>query len=167
MMFSAMLMSQLLTDHQCKEDGSTGTQYTKSSIHVSGQELKSVDNFTYLGNTLAKNANIDTEINRQGQCIIRQAQEECLGCRGLSLGTKLKVYNAVVITSILYGCGIMTIFTRHARKLIHFHDMCCLSKLLHIKLQDTVLDTEFLSKPASTLCIPCSLGPRHDGRNIF
>ena len=65
--------------------------------------------------------------------------------RGLTLGTKLKVYNAVVISTLLYGCGTWTIYRRHARQLNHFH-MTCLRKLLHIKWQDRVPNTEVLEQ---------------------
>ena len=148
MMFSAMLMSQLLTDHQCKEDGSTGTQYTKSSIHVNGQELKSVENFTYLGNTLAKNANIDTEINSRiarANASFGRLRKNIWDRRGLRLSNKLKFYNALVITALIYGCGIWTKYRRHTRKFNHFH-IRCLHKLLHIMWQDKVPDTEILEQ---------------------
>ena len=46
--------------------------------------------------------------------------------RGLSQETKLndKVYRAVVLTALLYGCETWTTYQRHCRKLNHFHTTC-------------------------------------------
>ena len=59
--------------------------------------------------------------------------------------TKLKVYRAVVLPSLLYACETWTVYSRHARQLNSFH-MRCLRKLLHIKWQNKVSDTEVLQK---------------------
>ena len=65
--------------------------------------------------------------------------------RGLSLQTKLKVYHAVVLPSLLYASETWTVYSRHARQLNAFH-MRCLRTLLHIKWQDKVPDTEVLER---------------------
>ena len=38
--------------------------------------------------------------------------------------TKLKVYKAVVLTTLLYACETWTVYQRHAKKLKHFHLSC-------------------------------------------
>ena len=60
--------------------------------------------------------------------------------------TKLKVYKAVVVPTLLYACETWTVYQRHAKRLVHFH---CLRKLLKIKWQDKILDTEVLKKAAT------------------
>jgi hypothetical protein len=65
--------------------------------------------------------------------------------RGVKLQTKLKVYDAVVIPSLLYACETWTVYSRHSRKLNHFH-LGCLRKLLKIKWQDHIPDTEVLER---------------------
>ena len=60
---------------------------------------------------------------------------------GISLATKLKVYKAVVITTLLYACETWTVYRRHARKLQHFHTTS-LRRILNIRWQDKVPDTE-------------------------
>ena len=64
--------------------------------------------------------------------------------RGITTKTKIKVYRAFVLTTLLYGCETCTVYQRHARKLNHFHTTC-LRKLLGIKWQDKIPDTEFLT----------------------
>ena len=52
---------------------------------------------------------------------------------------------AVVLTALLYACESWPVYSRHARKLNHFHTKC-LRIILSIKWQDTVPDTEVLTR---------------------
>ena len=63
----------------------------------------------------------------------------------IKLDTKLKVYKAVVLPTLLYACETWTVYQRHAKRLNHFH-LSCLRKLLKIKWQDKIPDTEVLTK---------------------
>ena len=62
---------------------------------------------------------------------------------GLTTRTKLKVYKAVVLPSLLYSCETWTVYSSHANTLNHFH-LDCLRKILRIKWQDKIPDTEVL-----------------------
>ena len=64
---------------------------------------------------------------------------------GIKLDTKLKVYKAVVLPTLLYVCETWTVYQRHAKRLNHFH-LSCLRKLLKIKWQDKIPDIEVLKK---------------------
>ena len=64
---------------------------------------------------------------------------------GIRLDTKLKVYRSVVLPTLLYICKSLTVYQRHAKRLNHFH-ISCLSKLLKIKWQDRIPDTEVLKR---------------------
>ena len=64
---------------------------------------------------------------------------------GIRLDTKLKVYKAVVLPTLLYACETWTVYQRHAKKLNHFH-LGCLRKILKIRWQDKIPDTEVLKK---------------------
>jgi len=55
------------------------------------------------------------------------------------------VCRAIVLKTLLYGCETWTVYQRHARKLNHFHNTC-LRKLLGIKWQDRIPDTEVLTR---------------------
>ena len=58
---------------------------------------------------------------------------------------KLKVYKAVVLPTLLYACETWTVYQRHAKKLNHFY-LSYLRKLLKIRWQDKIPDTEVLKK---------------------
>ena len=64
---------------------------------------------------------------------------------GIRLDTKLKVYKAVVLPTSLYACETWTVYQCHAKKLNHFH-LSCLRKILKIRWQDKIPDTEVLKK---------------------
>ena len=64
---------------------------------------------------------------------------------GIKLDTKLKVYKAVVLPTLLCACETWTVCQRHAKRLYHYH-LSCLRKLLKIKRQDKIPDTEVLKK---------------------
>ena len=64
---------------------------------------------------------------------------------GIRLDTKLKVYKAVVLPTLLYACETWTVYQRHAKILNHFHTSC-LRQLLKIKWQDRIPDTEVLKR---------------------
>ena len=71
---------------------------------------------------------------------------------GIKLDTKLKVYKAVVLPTLLYACVTWTVYQRHAKRLNHFH-LSCLRKLLKLKWQDNIPDTEVLKKQGCKACI--------------
>ena len=62
---------------------------------------------------------------------------------GIKLDTKLKVYKAVVLPTLLYACETWTVYQRHAKKLNHLH-LRYLRKLLKTKWQVKIPDTDVL-----------------------
>ena len=117
-----------------------GKTYTEPSISVNGQVLKAVDKFTYLGSTLSRAVHIDEEINSRiakASSAFGRLRNNVWERRGISLSTKLKVYRAVILTTLLYGSESWTVYSRHARQLNRFH-MTCLRRLLRIKWQDKI-----------------------------
>ncbi|VDM03930.1 unnamed protein product [Schistocephalus solidus] len=64
---------------------------------------------------------------------------------GIHMKTKLKIYKAVVLTTLLYRAEIRTFYSSKARKLNHFH-LICLCRILKLRWQDGILDTEVLER---------------------
>ena len=125
-----------------------GKPYHKPNITVNDQVLQIVDNFTYLGSTLSRDVSLDAEINNRiskASAAYGRLTKNVWERRGLKLTTKLKVYKAVVLTTLLYASETWTTYSRHVKRLNHFH-MCCLRKLLHIRWQDKIPDSEVLQK---------------------
>ena len=123
-----------------------GALYTEPLISVNGKPLKAAEKFVYLGSTLSRVGNIDEEVMHRiahGSAAFGRLRTSVWERRGLSLQTKLKVYRAAVLPSLLYACETWTVYSRHAKQLNAFR-MRCLRRLLNIKWQDKVPDTEVL-----------------------
>ena len=109
--------------------------------------LDDVEKFTYQGSTVSRYTNIDEEVTcriAKVSSLFGRLGSNVWDRRGISLTTKLKVYQGIMITTLLYAGESWTIYSRHARQLNKFH-MSCLYKLLRIKWQDKVPNTEVLS----------------------
>ena len=92
--------------------------------------------------------NIDDEVDTRiakASSTFGRLRDKVWERRGIKLTTKLKVYKAAVLPTLLYACETWTVYVRHARKLNRLH-MNCLRRLLKITWQDKVPDTEVLSR---------------------
>ena len=115
---------------------------------MKGQRLQVVDKFTYLGSTLSRVMHIDDEVNARiakASAAFGRLHGSVWDQSGIGVDTKLKVYKAVVLPTLLYPCEMCTVYQRHAKRLTHFHTSC-LRKLLKIKWQDRIPDTEVLKR---------------------
>ena len=113
---------------------------------MKGQRLQVEDKFTYLVSTLSRVVHIDDEVNARiakASAAFGRLRGSVWDRSGIRLDTKLKVYKTVVLPTLLYACETWTVYQRHAKRLSHFHTSC-LRKLLKIKWQDRIPDTEVL-----------------------
>ena len=115
---------------------------------MNGQKQKVIDKFTYRGSTLSRAVYIDDEVTARIAKASVTFGRLCANVwerNGIKLDTKLKVYNAVGLPTLLYACETWAVHQRHAMILNHLH-LSFLRKLLKIKWQDTIPDTEVLEK---------------------
>ena len=122
------------------------------AITVKGQTLQTVKKFTYLGSTLTSDAQLDVEIQNRvakASSSFGRLRNTVWDRKGLNLSTKLKVYRAVVLTSLLYACETWTTYARHEKILNRFH-INSLKKILHIRWEDKVPDTKVLERSGLT-----------------
>ena len=125
-----------------------GKLYSEPNITVNGQKLQVGDKFTYLGSTLSRAVHIDGEVTARtakASVAFGRIRTNVWERNGIRLDTKLKVYKAVVLPTRLYACEAWTVYQRHAKKLNHFLQSCP-RKLLKIRWQDKIPDTEVLKK---------------------
>ena len=137
---------------QKTNQGNTNYAQEVPAITVNGQTLQTVKKFTYLGSTLTSDAQLDVEIQNRvakASSSFGRLRNTVWDRKGLKLQTKLKVYRAVVLTSLLYACETWTTYARHERILNRFH-INCLKKILHIKWEDKVPDTKVLERSGLT-----------------
>ena len=125
-----------------------GKAYTQPNILTNGQRLKAVDKFTYLGSTLSRNVVIDDEIAARlakANSAFGKLRKSVWDRRGITVETKIKVYRTAVLTTLLYGSETWTVYGPHKTELNHFH-ATHLKKLLRIRWQDKIPDTEVLAR---------------------
>ena len=90
--------------------------------------------------TLSKE--IESRISKARQSRGR-LQTQVMDNRNIKLSTKLKVYKAVVLTSLLYGCETWTLYRKQIKQLEGFH-MRSLRSIMGIRWQDKVTNLQVL-----------------------
>lgn len=100
--------------------------------------LEIVDHFPYLGSLLSSKADIDSEINHRLSCAsgaYARLRKRVFEDRDLKAQTKLLVYRAVVLPTLLYGAESWTTYSRHL-KALEGHHQRSLRKILRIRWKD-------------------------------
>ena len=89
-----------------------------------GISLRSLKNFTYLGLDLSFSCDLTNEIQRRISLVssaFGNLSRHVFGNQDLTIHTKIAVYDAVVISTMLYGCETWVPYNRHIRLLESFH----------------------------------------------
>ena len=121
-------------------------------FHIDGTELKVVPFFRYLGSIVSPNTRIDNEvlerINKASRAFGR-LRSKVFQNKHLRLSTKVQVYSAVCISTLLYGAESWTYYRSHLKQLEHFH-INCLQKILGLSWQDRLPHTHILDRTNCT-----------------
>ena len=118
------------------------------SITISNYELEVIHQFTYLGSTITDNLCLDPEIDRRiGRAATTFARltNRVWKNNKLTVRTKMAVYSACVLSTLLYGSESWTLYSRQERRLNTFH-MRNLRRILDIKWQDRKTNEEVLNR---------------------
>ena len=76
------------------------------AVTIDRTELPTTAEFTYLGSIISSNGTVDHKINyriSRASAAFGQLKERVYLNKNLQLCTKMKVYNAIVLTTLLYG----------------------------------------------------------------
>ena len=129
-----------------------GAPYSEPTILVNGDKLEVVDTFPYLGSTISRDGSLDAEIYSRIQkaCVaFGKLENRVWSDRGITNNTKINVYKACVLTSLLFSSETWTTHRRHIKLLERFHQKC-LRRILNIKWQSMTPDTEVLVRAGTT-----------------
>ena len=125
-----------------------GTPYSDPKVKIGGTLLKAVTSFCYLGSTLCNDVSLDKEITNRiskASSSFGRLYDRVWSQHGIKLLTKIKVFKAVVLSNLLYGCETWTCYRRHIKELDKFH-LRHLRSILGIKWQDKVTNIEVLER---------------------
>ena len=129
-----------------------GRRHSDTIRTIDDTPINSVKSFCYLGSEMSFDATLDKEILRRigkASTMFGNLAQRLWNNRDITLCTKVRVYEAVVISSLLYGSEAWTIYKRQVKKLDAFH-MRCLRKICGISWRDHVTNTEVLSRCNTT-----------------
>ena len=131
---------------------SIGQVYVEPKITVEGNRLGVVDSFVYLGSTLSRNGSLDAEISRRIAKVstaFGKLEKRVWSDRGITTNTKLSVYEACVLTILLYGSETWKTYRQHVNLLERFHQNC-IHKILNIEWRSYTPDNVVLERASST-----------------
>ena len=117
-------------------------------INIEGIVLKEVSSFKYLGSFISNNCKTDDEIHSRvskASSAFGRLRARVFSNHDLKLSTKIKVYNAVVLSALLYCSEAWTPYRKQIRVLEAFH-IGCLQRILDITWRDRVPHSDILKK---------------------
>ena len=114
---------------------------TETVINLDGEIVEAVNHFRYLGSEVMSSGRLDEELRtRTGRASATFGQLFKIWRSKISLKTKLRIYNAVVISTLLYGSETWATTISEEKRLDVF-DNRCLRRILGIKWLHHVRNT--------------------------
>ena len=117
-------------------------------LFIHNYKLEVAHEFVHLGSTITDNLSIDNERNnriRKAALTLYSLTKRVWSNNKLSDHTKVNVYKACVIRTLLYGSESWTMHAHQEKRLNVFH-MHCLRRILGITWQDRVINKVVLEK---------------------
>ena len=104
---------------------------------MNGQQLEEVSAFKYLGATLTKDSRSTTEIKSRLAIAtsIMAKLDKIWKNKNISFPTKMRLYRALVLSTLLYGCESWTI-TAETTKRVQTFETKCFRRMLGISWSD-------------------------------
>ena len=118
------------------------------AITIDDYELDVVEQLTYLGSTITNNLSLDTEIDKRigkAATTLARLTSRVWTNPKLTVKTKMVVYNARVVSTLMYGSDSWSTYARQEKRLNSFH-LRSIRRILGITWQDRVSNTEVLSR---------------------
>lgn len=121
------------------------------SISIDDKVLENTDHFKYLGSTITSHLSLDKEIDTRiakAVAISSKLSMKVWDNNNISLNTKLRVYQACVLNTLLYSSETWTTYARQENRLESFH-LRCLRRILGITWEDKITNTSVLEQTNS------------------
>ena len=125
-----------------------GEPYIEPNITVDDIRLGVVGSFVYLCTTISRDGSLDAKIHsriQKASVAFGKLEKRLWPDRGVTIKTKVTVYQTCVLTALLYSSEAWTTYRRHLKWLESFHQKC-LRRILNIKWQSMTPDTVVLQR---------------------
>ena len=122
------------------------------AISINDHELDVIHDFVYLGSAISDTLSLDAELNRRigkAATAMTRLTKKAWNNSKLTVHTKIQIYRACVVSTLLYGSESWTLRARQERRLNAFH-MRSLRRILNIIWQDKVPDNTVLERAGCT-----------------
>jgi len=125
----------------------TGSGPKSPDISVNGNTVESVDSFVYLGILQLWDGQCRPDLTRRIglACAIMTSLKRIWSDKRLTLDTKLRTYQTLVLSVLLNAADTWTLLSADVRTLDAFHQKC-LRQLLGIRWYDRVRNDEVLQR---------------------
>ena len=113
------------------------------NIEVDGQQLKQTNNFVYLGGSISSNEGSETDIQRRlgiTRSIFQNLNQVWIS-KEIGKNTKIKVYETLVLSALLYNSETWTIKETQKQRLRVF-EMACLRKIEGVTRREKIRNEE-------------------------
>lgn len=127
------------------------------SVHVCGENIEILDSFTYLGSVVQSDGGSDREVTRRlglAYGVMDSLNRSIWRCRYLTRRTKIRLFRALVIPVLLYGCETWTLNSALKARLDSFGTKC-LRRIMGYTWRDHVSNQRILretdSRPITSL----------------
>ena len=116
--------------------------YSFPHISIDGTNLNAVEHFTYLGSVISSDATVSKDLDNRlskASSSFGRLSKRVWQSHSLRLSTKIQVYRAVVVPTLLYGAETWVLYRKQIRLLERFHQHC-LHSIRGIKWQFLALN---------------------------
>ena len=122
--------------------------YSPPHVSIEGTSLNTVEQFTYLGSIISNDATVTKDVDSRlakASSSFGRLQQRVWRNHSLRMSTKILVYRAAVVSTLLYGSESWVLYQKQVRVLERFHQRC-LRSIMGISWQDYVTNTEVLER---------------------
>ena len=99
------------------------TMTMEEDINVDETTLNHVKEFTYLGSLIASDGHIEAELQKRmskASMSFGRLRERLWNNHNVSIRIKGKIYRAIILSTLLYGAEVWTVYRRHVKRLHSF-----------------------------------------------
>jgi len=103
---------------------SPDSTYSVQMVTIGNTPVPVANTFCYLGSCIQHTGSLDEEITArlaQANSAFHRLTKQLWDDHGIHIDTKVAVYHAVVLTSLLYSSRAWTLYYQHIKKLDNFH----------------------------------------------